>query len=63
MGKSLAEAVKLATNAGLNIKLTGNTAASPRGDDTVTEQSLPPGEKVKRGTLISFKAITTKHED
>ena len=63
VGKSLSEAVKLATNAGLNIQLTGNSAVSHSGDDIVTEQSLPPGETVKRGTLISFKAISTKHED
>ena len=63
VGLNLVDAVKLATNAGLNIRLTGNTAAAHSGDDIVTEQSLPAGEKVKRGTLISFTAITTKHED
>ncbi len=63
VGLNLAEAVKLATNSGFNIRLSGNTAVAPSGDDIVTEQSLPAGEKVKKGSLITFKAISTKHED
>ena len=63
VGKSLAEAIKLATNAGLNIRLAGNTATSPDGDDSVTEQSLPHGDKVKRGTTITIRAITTEDND
>ena len=63
IGKSLPEAVKLAINAGFNVRLTGNTEAAHDGEDTVVEQSLPPGEKAKKGTILSFKAITTKFED
>lgn len=63
VGKSLSEAIKLATNSGLSIRLIGNTAAAPSGDDIVTEQSLPPGEIAERGSTISLRAITTKYED
>ena len=63
VGLTLSEAVKLATNRGFNICLAGNTAEAHSGNDIVKEQSLPPGEKVAKGTLITFRAITTKHED
>ena len=63
VGLTLSEAVKLATNRGFNICLAGNTAEAHSGNDIVKEQSLQPGEKVAKGTLITFRAITIKHED
>ena len=54
VGMSLADAIKSALNAGLNIRLSGISAMTPSASDTVCEQSLPPGEKVKRGTVITI---------
>ena len=63
IGSDLATAIKTATNAGLCIKLAGAGATAPDSDDRVCEQSLPPGESVKRGTVIVLRAITTDYED
>ena len=63
IGMDLASAIKAATNAGLSIRLLGATATAPDSDDIICEQSLPPGESVKRGTVIIIRAINTKFED
>jgi stage V sporulation protein D (sporulation-specific penicillin-binding protein) len=63
VGLSAAEAIKSALNAGLNVHITGGTAAYPDGDDTVTEQSLPEGKSVKRGSVITIRTINTSYED
>ncbi len=63
VGKDLATAIKTAINAGLNIRLSGATASAPYSDDIVCEQSLPPDDKVKRGTVIIIRAINTNYED
>lgn len=62
-GLSCADAIKTAINAGLNVKLAGAGATSPDADDTVTEQSLPPGENVKRGSVIIIRAINSDFND
>ena len=41
----------------------GAGATAPDSDDRVCEQSLPPGESVKRGSVIVLRAITTDYED
>ena len=63
LGLSAAEAIKTALNAGLNIHITGGTSAYPDGDDIVTEQSLPAGTAVKRGSVIILRIINTSYED
>ncbi len=63
VGLSTAEAIKSAINSGLNIRLAGGGAVFPDGDDIVTEQSLPPGETVKRGSVITLRVITASYND
>lgn len=63
IGVSLAEAIRQATNSGLNVKLSGMEAISPDAFDVIVEQSLPPGDKVKRGSVIILRAINTNHQD
>lgn len=63
VGLSTAEAVKLAINSGLNIKILGSGGSGVSGGDVISEQSLAPGEKVKRGSVISIRSINTKFED
>lgn len=59
IGLPLSDAIKLAVDTGLNIKLLG----SPDADDVVTEQSLPPGTVTKRGGVIAIRAIENDFED
>ncbi len=62
VGLSALDANKLATNCGLNIKLLG--IKDPTSTLlTVTEQSLPPGSRVKRGEVITIKLYQTDFED
>ena len=63
VGMTLGEAIAMATNAGLNLKLVGMSAGLPRGSDVVCEQSIAAGEVVARGSVITLRAITTKFED
>jgi len=63
VGLSTAEAIKAATNAGLNVRLAGVGATVPNRDDTVCEQSLPPGEMHPRGSVIIIRSINTRFED
>ena len=62
-GLTTSEAIKAAINSGLNIKLSGAGASSPDADDIIIEQSLPPGEEVKRGSVIILRAINNSFED
>ncbi len=57
VGLEVSEAVKIAINSGLNIKLTG---AVDRGQ--VTLQSLPVGANVKRGDIIELKILICDFE-
>ena len=61
VGLDKVSALKEIINAGLNIKIVG--VGSEGGGDVVVEQSLPPGEEVKKGTVITIRAITTTFED
>ncbi len=58
IGKKIADAVKEAVNAGLNISISGSLNGG-----TVTSQSLPLGALVKRGTVIDIYALITDFED
>lgn len=63
VGLSAAEAIKKLTYEGLNIRILGSSSVCPDGDDTVFAQSLPPGEAVKKGTVITLRTVSTTHED
>ncbi len=52
VGMSVSEAVALAVNSGLNVRLTGSV---DRG--TVVSQSLPYGAAVERGSVINLKIL------
>lgn len=62
-GLNTASAIKTAINAGFNIRFSGAGATAPDSNDIITEQSLPPGEKASRGTVIVLRAINTNFED
>ncbi len=61
VGLTAAEAIREILDAGLNVKLAGTS--SPGAVAEVIEQSLPQGERVKRGTVITIRAINTDYED
>lgn len=63
IGLTTKEAITLASNAGLNICITGNELTNMAGGRTVCEQSLTAGTKVKRGSVIKIRPITTEFED
>ena len=56
VGLSLNEASVIAINYGFNLMIEGNGG-------TVTEQSLPLGAMVKRGSVIKIKTLNFDHED
>ena len=62
VGLSVAEGMRLAINAGLNIKFSsgGTTVIAT---DNIYSQSISPGEMVKRGTVICIRILTTDFED
>lgn len=61
-GLSASQANSLATNAGLNILITGvKDTSSP--NLTVVSQSLPPGTAVPRGYIIELQLLRTDFED
>ena len=62
-GLALKDAIRQALGAGLNIKIAGGSATAPSSNDRVVEQSLLPGEVVKRGSIITIRAIKTDFED
>ncbi len=63
IGLTLAEAIKVATNEGLSIKLAGIGATEPNANDVIIEQSLPPDKTVKRGSVIVIRAINNNFSD
>ena len=60
VGMKLTDAVKLAIDTGLNVRLGGGSAI---GTDTVTYQSLPPETVVTRGAAITLRAPSKDFED
>ena len=63
VGMTLADAIKKAINLGLNIRLAGTGATEPDALDIVMEQSLPVDSKVRRGSVITIRAINQNYED
>ena len=63
LGMTLVDAIKASINSGLNIRLSGAEATEPSAYDIVTEQSIPPDSKVKRGSVIIIRAINQNYED
>lgn len=63
LGLTTLEAIKAASKAGLNIKLSGMSATVPDTLDVVIEQSIPCGTKVKRGSVIELRAIHQEFND
>lgn len=63
VGLSLSDAVLLAEGSGLNVKISGSKQGIPDSLDPVTDQSIPPGTVVKKGTVISLLAPSTDFED
>ncbi len=63
VGLKLSDAIKTALSSGLNVRLLGIEASSADGDDVICEQSLPPDDRVRRGTVISLRAIKTDYSD
>ena len=55
IGKSLAEANRILTNAKLNIKITG--LAESGGETYVGSQSPEAGEQVSSGTVVTVEAL------
>ena len=62
-GLSLPEAIRKILDSGLNIKISGNQAAFPSATSIVIEQSIPEGAVVKRGEILTIRAIKEDHED
>ncbi len=60
-GLSPAESAKVAINTGLNIKF--SSSAFMCEGAVITEQSLPEGSLVKRGTVITLRLLKTDFED
>ncbi len=59
IGKTGEEAVKLLLDASLNVGFDGIRNHSFAKDATVTAQSLPPGYKVKKGTVVTLTLLYT----
>jgi len=59
VGLKINDATKFALNNGLNIRFSGIFDS----DCVISYQSLPEGTKVKRGTVITLRAIKTDYED
>ena len=55
VGKSIAEANRILTNAKLNVKITG--LAESGGETYVGSQSPEAGEKVSSGTVVTVEAL------
>ncbi len=56
-GKTLNEALKLLSSAGLNVSLKGSNGNSVAAEATVVSQSLPQGMKTECGTVIEIQVM------
>ena len=63
VGMTLSEVISLASSVGLNLRICGMSAQTPSRLDRITEQSLPPGSKTLRGTIIEIRAVNYDFED
>ena len=63
VGIKMIDAIKLAINSGLCIKLAGIGSTSPNAESPVAHQSLQPGTVVKRGAVITIRTIVDDFMD
>ena len=63
VGLSLSDAIRKILDAGLNIRISGNGATNPSACDKVISQSITSGTEVKRGDVITIRAIKEDYED
>ena len=63
VGSNISEAIRILLDAGLNIRILGNGAIAPSSYDKIISQSITAGEMVKRGEIISIRAIKEDYED
>ena len=63
IGLPVLKAIEEAINSGFNIKITGTSSTSFGGYSKIIEQSLPPGEEYKRGSVIILRIINEDFED
>ena len=57
------EAIQIASDCGLNIRISGIGSTSPGANDIVCEQSIPPNTVAKRGQVIIIRALVGDFED
>lgn len=63
VGLSLPDAIRKILDSGLNVKISGNSATYPAAADKVIEQSIKAETIVKRGDVITIRAIKEDYED
>ncbi len=63
VGKTVAEASKILTDAGLNLCLVGVSGSKTAEGATVLSQSLPPGSKVDEATVIKIYVLHTEDSE
>lgn len=63
VGLTLAEANRLATNAGLNLSVRGGMREGAELIYKVTAQAIPPTDEVKKGTVIIIYVAAEGHND
>ena len=57
------EAIAIAINAGLSVRLVGTGGSAPTSGDKISEQSIPPGEVVKCGSVITIRLLHMDYND
>ena len=63
VGLKLSDAIRKILDAGLNIRISGNGAINPSANDKVISQSITSGTEVKKGDVITIRAIKEDYED
>ena len=63
IGLDMASSIKTVINSGLNLSFSGISSIYPDSLDKIIEQSIPPGTKVKRGSVITLRAVNCDFED
>ena len=63
IGLTTDEAIRACIDAKLNVLIVGNELSSTSRSSTIYEQSLKAGERVKKGSVIRIRPITTEFED
>ncbi len=63
VGLSLPDAIRKIIDSGLNLHVSGNGAITSSSLDKVLSQSISPGTTVKKGEVITIRAIKEDYED